>query len=325
MAIDGRRTSAVMALAGGFLSVFYVFHYMQVLSYSLGAYYEAEHFVSTYGINATSSMLTLLSESGSVRLALYLTYVMLPFVLVMLAIGILWFFARAYSKLTGAVLLFTAVAYFLIIAVLETSFTFHSTLLGIVVLCLSGALALMAGMHATGAFSSMLSTDTDKAGSHRRTVQIGIDPEMPYTNMQVLSSKLMGRLSGEIKILDMHFDVAALDSLARLTSKNIGRYSRIVVLSKKDRLGEEFAVSYKDFKDELMSRHVEFELRVLDENDASKQHERLLLDGNEAYKIPPLNIINRKSEHIIAVNRSDAAHRFDELWSRAMKFENVRA
>ncbi len=313
-----------MAMVGGFISVFYVFHYMQVLSYSLGAYYEMQDLVSANSINATSSMLSMLAGSSSIKLALYLTYVMLPFALVMLVIGVLWFFAKAYSKLTGSVLLLTSVMYLLITAVLENNFVFHSSLLGLAAVCMGGALALVASTHALGVFSGSLFAASDKAEVRRRTVQIGIDPEIPYTNMQVLSNKLMGRLGGEIKILDMHFDVAALDNLIRLMSKNANRYSRIDVLSKKDRLGAEFAASYRDFKAELLSRHVEFDLRVLDEDDASKQHERFLLDGNEAYKIPPLNIINRKSEHITSVNRDDAARRFDELWSRAIKFENIK-
>jgi hypothetical protein len=314
-----------MAMMGGFVSVFYVFHYMQVLSYSLGVYYEVESIVRANSINATSGLLTAVAESSSMRLALYLTYVMLPFALVMMTIGVLWFFARAYSKITGSVMLLTSVTYLLITAVLENSFTFHSTWLGLAAVCIGGALALIASAHALGVFSGTLFTASDKAEARHRTVQIGIDPEIPYTNMQVLSNRLMGRLSGEIKILDMHFDVAALDNLIRMMGKNADRYSKIDVLSKKDRLGEEFAISYKDFKEEMMSRHVEFDLRVLDDNDASQQHERLLLDGNEAYKIPPLNIINRKSEHITAVNRGDAAMRFDELWARATKFENMKA
>jgi hypothetical protein len=320
VAIDGRRASATMALLGGFISIFYVFHYMQVLSYSLGAYYEIGSMVSANSINATPGMLSVLAGSSSVRLALYLTYVLLPFALVMLTIGVLWFFARAYSKLTGAMLLLTSIMYLLITAVLENNFVFHSTWLGIVVVSAGGALVLIASIHALGTFSGTLFSVPDKA--RRRPVQIEIDPELPYTNMQVLSSKLMGRLSGEIKILDMHFDVTALDNLMRLVSKNTSRYSRIDVLSKKDRLGEEFAAAYKDFKSELISRRVEFELRVLNDDDALKQHERFLLDNSEAYKIPPLNIINRKSEHITSVNRVDAAKRFDDLWSRAIKFEN---
>ena len=323
MSIDGRRASATLAMIGGFISVFYVFHYMQVLSYSLGAYYEVEHLVSANSINATSSMLSMVAGSSSVKLALYLTYVLLPFALVMLVIGVLWFFAKAYSKIMGVVLLLTSVVYLMITAALENNFVFHSTLLGLTAVCMGGALTLIASAHAMGVFSGAMFAP-DKIEGRRRTVQIGIDPEMPYTNMQVLSSKLMGRLSGEIKILDMHFDVAALDNLIRLTSKNAGRYSRIDVLSKPDRFGTEFAAAYRDFKAEMLSRNVDIDLRILDENDASKQHERFLLDGSEAYKIPPLNIINRKSEHITAVNRDDAARRFDELWSRALKYENIK-
>jgi len=313
-----------MAMMGGFVSVFYVFHYMQVLSYSLGAYYALASLVNAHSINSTSGMLTAIAMSSSIKLALYLTYAMLPFALVMLVMGVLWFFTKAYSKLTGTVLLFTSVTYLLIAAILENNFVFHSTWLGIAAVGISGAFALIASAHAMGAFSGTLFAAPDKAEARRRTVQIGIDPEIPYTNMLVLSSKLMGRLSGEIKILDMHFDVDAMDNLARLMGRNIGKYSKIDVLSKRDRLGKEFASSYGDFKAELLSRNVEFDLRVLDDGDAAKQHERLLLDGSEAYKIPPLNIINKKSEHITAVNRDDAARRFEDLWSRAIKFENIQ-
>ncbi len=321
--IDRRRASATMALLGGFFSVFYVFHYMQVLSYSLGAYYEAESIVSANSINATPAMFSMMAGSSSIRLALYLTYVLLPFAMVMLTIGVLWFFAKVYSRLTGSVLLLTSLIYLLIVAALENNFVFHSTWLGLAIVCVSGLLTLVASVNSLGAFGGGMFAAPDKA--RRRPVQIGIDPEMPYTNMQVLSSKLMGRLSGELKILDMHFDASALDNLMRMVSKNADRYSKIEVLSKRDRLGEEFALVYRDFKTEMLSKHVEFDLRVLDDGDASKQHERFLFDGNEAYKIPPLNIINRKSEHITAVNRSDAAKRFDDLWSRAIKFDNLRS
>lgn len=317
MTIDGRRTGAALALGGGFLSVFYVFHYMQVLSYSLGAYAEAATLIDANSINATSSMLAIISGSSSLRLALYLTYAMLPFALVMLAVGMLWFFAKAYSKLTGAVLLLSSAAYLLTVAVLENNITFHSTPLGLSIVCLSGVMAIIAGAQAFGLFSGA-APDT-----RRRAVQIGIDPEMPYTNMQILSNRLMGRLSGEVKILDMHFDVNALDNLARLTSKNTDKYTKICILSKRDRLGDKFSSAYKDFKDELLARRIEFELRVLTEDDASKQHERLLLDGSEAYKIPPLNIINRKSEHITPVKLEEASQRFNELWTRSMKYENL--
>jgi hypothetical protein len=310
-----------MALAGSFLSLFYMFHYMQVLSESLGAYYEAETLVNAYNLTASSGMLALLSGSSSIRLALYLTYVLLPFSLVMFVIGILWFFTKAYSKLTGAVMSITAVIYLLIMAVLENNFVFHSTWLGLAVVCAGGLLVLLSGAHALGLFSG--AAGPGKAETRRRSVQIGIDPATPYSNMMMLSSKLMGRLSGEIKILDMHFDVTALDNLARLMGKNTGRYSKISVLSKRERLGEDFAASYRDFKEEMLASHIEFELRVMAEEDSSKQHERLLLDGSEAYKIPPLNIINRKSEHITAVNLAEAARRFDDLWSRAMKYDNM--
>ncbi len=320
MEIDGKRASSFLALAGGFVSVFYIFHYMQVLSYVLGIYHEATSVVSTYNLtNQTvlSSLLALSSGSANAALALDLTYVLLPFALIILAVGVLWLFAKLYSRITGIVLSMASVVYLLLTIVLENAFNFHSTWVGLAAVYLGGAMPLIAGVYALGIVSV-------RSEPRKHAVQIGISPESPFTNMQMLSSRLMGRLSGDIKILDMHFDVSSLDNLTRLVGKNSGRYSTISVLSKKDRLGNEFIAAYKDFREELKAKNVEFDLRVLDDDDAQKQHERLLLDGSEAYKIPPLNIINKKSEHITPVNRVDAASRFEELWSRATKFDNLQ-
>ena len=56
--------------------------------------------------------------------------------------------------------------------------------------------------------------------------------------------------------------------------------------------------------------------------DAVEQHERMIMDSEKAYKIPPFNIINRKSEHIVQLEYSGSRKRFDDIWNRSTKIEN---
>ncbi len=45
---------------------------------------------------------------------------------------------------------------------------------------------------------------------------------------------------------------------------------------------------------------------MLEPEEAARQHERLIMDSDLAYKIPPLNIINKKNEHIVGINGREA-------------------
>jgi hypothetical protein len=159
----------------------------------------------------------------------------------------------------------------------------------------SSALGILPGAYigsllAMIAGSYVLVKSSIKGTAPKRAVrQISINPDTPYSNMRILS------------------------------------YRSISVLAKSDRLNNEFEKSYTDFKNELKNKNVEFELRILSDKEAFKQHERMLIDDSSAYKIPPLNIINKKSEHIVSINSKDALHRFNTLWSEAVRFENFRA
>jgi hypothetical protein len=130
-------------------------------------------------------------------------------------------------------------------------------------------------------------------------------------------------MSGDLKIIDMHMDTTGLGNLMRIIDGKEGRYKSISVLAKADRLSSDFDLVFKDFKNELASKGVTFELRIMSDKDALEQHERLLMDDKIAYKIPPLNIINKKSEHLVGVNSMHAQTRFNKLWSNAGKYENL--
>jgi hypothetical protein len=151
---------------------------------------------------------------------------------------------------------------------------------------------------------------------------IGLDPLTPYTNMLKLSDQLTSKLSGHLKILDMHFDSIGLRNLAVLITNNERNYTAISVLAKKERFDSKFIKECRDFKEELSNKTIGFDIRIMNDEDTTMQHERLLIDDNHAYKIPPLNIINKKSEHILKISRKEASRRFDYIWSRATKLDN---
>jgi hypothetical protein len=314
--------SQVIVLIGGFITLLYTFYYMQQLSYSIGVYSGISRAITTYNVtikDANSALLGALSQSSTLALALHLTYALLPFAVIILAIGVIWLFSKPYSKMTATILVISSIIYIILVAILEFDFSFNSAIFTFPVAYVGGALAL-----AGGANSLLKMYNRSPQLTRRATPQISINPDTPYSNMRLLSNRLMRKLNGEIKILDMHFDTNSLDNLMQLIEKHMQQYRQISVLTSTMRLGNEFGKSYNDFKNELANRNVIFELRVLSAEDAAKQHERVLMDDGVAYKIPPLNIINKKNEHIVGINQKEAQSRFSNLWSKATKFENLK-
>ena len=209
--------------------------------------------------------------------------------------------------------------YLILIVILEFDFSFQGAFSTFPFAYLGGALVLVGGTYP-------LWKVYFKPPLAKRNVQpVSLSSDTPYSNMKLLSNRIMRKLNGEIKILDMHFDTNSLDNLMQLIASHMAQYRQISVLTSTTRLGASFEKSYGDFKNELANRNVIFDLRVLTPEDAAKQHERLLIDDSTAYKIPPLNIINKKNEHIVGVNHNEADRRFSDLWSKATKFENLRS
>lgn len=306
------------AFVGGFVMLLCSLHYMQELSYSIGVYTGISRALSLYNINANSSLVAALSQSTSLVVALNLTYALIPFALIVLAISTLWLFTRSYARFTAEVLIIVSIIYLMIVAILGYSFKFSSPI--------TFAAALVGGILAAGSSVLLIYRLSNKQPASKRAVSpITINPDLPYSNIKIISNRLMAKLSGELKILDMHFDTIALENLMQMLDRRFDRYSGIKVLAKNDRLGGTFVKSYKDFRTELQNKNIEFELRVLNEKDASKQHERFILDSSTAYKIPPLNIINKKSEHIVSIRHDEVERSFDALWAEATRFDNLRA
>ena len=311
---------AIVALVAGFVALLYTFYFMQQLSYSVGVYSGISSAIRTYNINnanVSNVLISAISQSTTLLLALRLTYALLPFAVIMLAISTIWLFNRSYFRFAGMALIISSLIYVIIVAVIEFDFIFNNTMYSFPFAYAAGGLALAVGTY------SLLRLERPHQLQRRTVHPILINPETPYSNIKMLSKRLMRNLNGDIRILDMHFDINALDNLGKLVIGNT-QYSSISVLTSASRLGNEFYRYYNDFKNELSNNNINFELRVLANDEASKQHERLLMDSSTAYKIPPLNIINKKSEHIVGINHREAEYRFNNLWPKATKYENMK-
>ncbi|MEM3227640.1 MAG: hypothetical protein QXR58_01410 [Candidatus Micrarchaeaceae archaeon] len=311
-----KRINAYAGLLAGFIVVLSAVYYIEQISYYLGEYTGIITIMHTYNLNATSSLFSLIAAGSALVLGRYIAYMLLAFAVVVLTVGIVWVVRRQFSKIERTVIAIAAVSLLLLIAILESNFSF------------GGAIS----EYYTGYFGAVLGIFSalypyiwlTKAAPIKRPHAIEINPETPYTNIALLSNRLMKKLEGEISILDQHFDIQGIENLSRLINGNESRYTGFRILANGERFGKEFGRAYLDFKAELAAKKLNIELRVLQENDATMQHERLIMDGSIAYKIPPLNIINRKSEHIVGVNRDEASNRFEELWGRATKYENLK-
>ncbi|MEM0201352.1 MAG: hypothetical protein QXD23_03015 [Candidatus Micrarchaeaceae archaeon] len=147
---------------------------------------------------------------------------------------------------------------------------------------------------------------------------IKISPDKPYTNMVNLREKIFYLFVGNLGIVDKHFNSQALLNLYRLiyNNKNI---KKITIISSNEMLDSSFSKEYRDLKNELEKGGIILEVKLMNEVDTIQQHERFIFDDVLAYKIPPFNIINKKSEHIIKMSRKDAVARFQELLLKSVK------
>ena len=303
---------AYMALISGFIAMLSDFYYMQVLSYSVGVVRGVTSIINAYNITPSNTLLASLSGASSLDVAVHLTYIMLPFALIMFAVGAIWLIGRSAYRVLSIGMLFSSIIFALLLAVLDAD-----SYLGLMI-----GLGSFLGV-ALGVISSIKELQISNAKQGSRVPRpISINPETPYSNILVLSKRFFGKLKGDISILDMHFDSKAIENLLALISGNEHNHGSLRILTTANRLGSHFERGYFDFRDELANKGISLELRVMSDNDAVQQHERLIIDAQNAFKIPPLNIINKKSEHIVAINRREALSRFEEIWQRSTKYEN---
>lgn len=316
--INRRRLESILlpaaALVGSFIAILYVFYLMQNVAYLYGAAGGMATMINSYNITASQGQLAIVSASNTLKVLMRTVDIMLVVSIFSFAMSVLWFFMKSYSKLSKTLLAFDSFIFLLLAIVLqiETVAGFKIPILGI--LYLGGILPLAGSMYSIAI-----------SGSHARrrsAAQISIDPKKPFTNMSIITNKLMKKLSGDIKILDMHFDERALSNLGRLVDASKSSYRSILVATGKERFDSKLKRHLDDFEKEMKNNGVHFEIRIMADEDFAAQHERFIMDDYAAYKIPPFNIINKKSEHIVSIKYAGAKNRFEKIWSRAVKPSN---
>ncbi|MGC8537729.1 MAG: hypothetical protein ACP5MZ_01955 [Candidatus Micrarchaeia archaeon] len=305
-------TAATVFVAGA-LAIIISLYYMQQLSLSIGVGAGVGAYIATVTHNSTlpASLQSLVNNIPTLRIALYLTYMMFVIALVCFAMGLLQLFGNPQSRLAMYTVVVSSVLFIALFSVLDINFEFSQPAAIYALSYLSGL-----AMLAASGYYVFESKHRQSRTVHR---QISLNPDTPYTNLLVLSRELFSNLKGEVRIVDMHFDSAGMENLALLISGAKTSYSNIYVLANGERIGSDFRKRYSNLVAELSNRGIGFEVRVMNPEDSAAQHERFIVDSEHAYKIPPLNIINKKSEHIVSIKHSEAAKRFDYMWGRGSK------
>ena len=158
----------------------------------------------------------------------------------------------------------------------------------------------------------------------KRTQQsrsLEIVPGMPFGNLLRLKDEIFSKLGSQVSIVDKHFNSVALENLYRLIADS-NSIKEINIVTSSEYFDSSFGTNLANLKKELSGRGVQLNLYVMSEEDATKQHERFMFDELNAYKMPPFNIINEKSEHIVHLKLSEARARFKELMKNSIKYEN---
>ncbi len=162
-----------------------------------------------------------------------------------------------------------------------------------------------------------------RTGARGKTTLV-IDPARPFSNMVSIQEQIFANMSGHIRVIDKHFNSTALQNFYRLIGNDLGGFTKITILTSREMMGAGFAQDIADLKDELSGYAIELDTRLMDQKDTMEQHERLMMDDRVAYKVPPFNIINKRSEHITKINFGEADRRFAQLYSRAIKLDNYQ-
>lgn len=302
----------------------------------IGAVYMIKTLTLVYGIAvgavvqsvADNSTITAVaqqaaSQLGSLHTGIYETYVVFLVALILAAATFIMFLRRndkngratvkRYTLLAGA---FTIV-YVMLLFFLLSDFSAYLHFSYYIYLIYAGAALTLACIAALELFVVRQPSEAQKFRS-----SISMDPSKPFSNMVAIQDQLFSNLNGYLRVIDKHFNSSSLANFHRLIDRHATNFTKIVILTSKEMLDSDLQANFADFRNELTAAGVGLEVKLMDDKDAVDQHERILMDEKVAYKIPPFNIINKRSEHITKMSFADAQRRFDYLYGRAIKLEN---
>ncbi len=306
-------SSALLVLG----AVFMVEIFSVLLGIGSGAYFQA----NLSKIPLQSNLQQLYAAGIPLHYSVLEAYVLAIIGMILLCIAFLLFIRRHDKTVGGAkryATMHTAFVFMYALVFYIISIDTGSYLAGPYVLIIYGAMAVAILVDLF--FDYALRAQRDHVARIRRS--LSVDPSTPFSNMVELQDKIFSRLSGELRVVDKHFNSVALSNFHRLMSGSFGNLKSITIVGSSEMMDSNFSRNVADLKKELSAQGVKFEVRLMDEGDRVEQHERLMLDDKVAYKIPPFNIINRRSEHLIMIGRGEAVRRFSYLYSRAISLDN---
>ena len=324
---EGSKTYKYIVVLLGIASVLMAaatVYVMGVVSLNYGAGLAIVGLANNGGlVNSTAANIPLISsEIGALHSAMDEIYVLALISFAMLGVSFVLYtgraarhaaFTRRYTLLHTVLTLIYAGLLYLVLSSISISYT------SLYFLSLFAAIAVAIAIDAYLEVSIHINYGT---GRVRNRGTLRIEPDAPYSNLLNLRDTVFSKLQGEVRIVDKHFNSGALSNLYRLLETNMRGIKKLEVLASSEMLDAKFSDNYTDFKNELNAAGIELNFMLMSSGNATEQHERFIFDDSRAYKIPPLNIINRKSEHIVPLSISEARRRFNALSKDATKYEN---
>ena len=119
---------------------------------------------------------------------------------------------------------------------------------------------------------------------------IFIDPSLPYGNKMWLN-KILSDCKEYIYWIDKHFTSSGLEFIWESADAN--KVKKIIVLSLylENLHGKNFIKKYKELKQELAIKGIEFQWNVIDSKLIRDNHDRWILSKGSAWNLPDLNTI----------------------------------
>jgi hypothetical protein len=294
---------------------------VEILSINYGVGFGAMYQSNANHMNVTNNLTFITSQLNTLHSAISETYIIAFISFAMMGAATVLYMtryrrfgamSRRYTLLHTVLTLIYAAMFFIVVSTFPINYTGAYFLL----LYFTIAVALAIDLY----LEFVAHSQVRSAGLGRSGMRI--EPGTPYTNLLNLRDRIFSKLNGDVRIVDKHFNSDAISNLHRLLETNLTNIKRLEVLTSKEMFDSKFNDNYTDFKNELANAGVQLDFMLMSDQDSVAQHERFIFDEEKAFKIPPLNIINKKSEHIVSLRVGEAKSRFDNLMKNATKYDN---
>jgi hypothetical protein len=143
-----------------------------------------------------------------------------------------------------------------------------------------------------------------------RNRDIYLHPDRPFSN-ELAIRRLIRRLEGDILWYEAHMDRKALEILNdELPAEGI---TSVRLMSGPANLSSKTKRAFERFAEELASRDVDAQRRVLPAERARAFHARIICDDDETFEVPPLNSVLAGT--VVSIRLSDMPlESFEDAW-----------